>query len=77
MKFLRPLLALSLLLIIIAAVWLWWSLPAKVDMANYAPADSLVYVEFNNLDADSAVKIGILIGKYYVSDTSLLHLEKQ
>jgi len=33
--------------------------------------------EFNNLDADSAVKIGILIGKYYVSDTSLLHLEKQ
>ena len=32
--------------------------------------------EFNDLDADSAVKIGILIGKYYVSDTSLLHLEK-
>ena len=50
MKFLRPLLALALLLIIIAAVSLWWSLPTKVDMANYAPADSIVYVEFNNLE---------------------------
>ena len=49
MKFLRPVIALALLLIVIVAVWLWWSLPTKVDMANYAPADSLVYVEFNNL----------------------------
>jgi hypothetical protein len=32
--------------------------------------------EFQDLDADSAVKIGILIGKYYVSDTSLLHMDK-
>ena len=49
MKFLRPLLALVLLLILIVAAWLWWTLPSKVDMADYAPADSLVYVEFNNL----------------------------
>jgi len=49
MKFLRPLLALALLLILIAAAWLWWALPSRVDMADYAPADSLVYVEFNNL----------------------------
>ena len=48
MKFLRPLLALALLAIVLVAVWLWWSLPSKVDMAAYAPADSLVYVEFNN-----------------------------
>jgi hypothetical protein len=48
MKFLRPLLALGLLVIVLVAVWLWWSFPAKVDMADYAPADSLVYVEFNN-----------------------------
>lgn len=47
MKF-RPLLALALLVILIGAVWLWWSLPSPVDMADYAPADSLVYVEFNN-----------------------------
>ena len=50
MKFLRPLLALALLLIIIVAILLWWSTPSRVDMANYAPADSLVYVEFNNLE---------------------------
>ena len=48
MKFLRPLLALALLVIVLVAVWLWWSLPSKVDMSGYAPADSLVYVEFNN-----------------------------
>ncbi|HEV8187442.1 MAG TPA: hypothetical protein VGP83_06825 [Pyrinomonadaceae bacterium] len=50
MKFLRPLLALAVLLILIVAVCLWWSTPSRVDMANYAPADSLVYVEFNNLE---------------------------
>src|SRR5215216_3768968 len=49
MKFLRPLLALALLAILIGAAWLWWSIPSPVDMADYAPADSLVYVEFNNL----------------------------
>jgi hypothetical protein len=56
MKFLRPLLALALLIIVIGAAWLWWSLPSHVDMADYAPADSLVYVEFNNL-ADVAQAI--------------------
>jgi hypothetical protein len=49
MKFFRPLLVLAFLLIFIGAGWLWWSLPSKVDMADYAPADSIVYVEFNNL----------------------------
>lgn len=49
MKFLRLLVALALLTILIGAAWLWWSLPSRVDMADYAPADSLVYVEFNNL----------------------------
>jgi hypothetical protein len=56
MKFLRPLLALALLVILIGAALLWWSLPSRVDMADYAPADSLVYVEFNNL-ADVAQAI--------------------
>src|SRR5262249_46616192 len=48
MKRLRPLLALILLVIVLVAVWLWWSIPSRVDMADYAPADSLVYVELNN-----------------------------
>src|SRR5215218_5021218 len=51
MKFLRPILALVLLAIVLFAVWLWWSLPARVDMADYAPANSIVYVEVNNLSA--------------------------
>src|ERR1044072_4605666 len=51
MKFLRPLLALVLLTIVIGAIWLWWSFPRAVDMADYAPANSIVYVEFNNLAA--------------------------
>lgn len=51
MKFLRPLLALVSLLTLIVGIWLWWSTPSKVDMANYAPADSIVYVEFNNLES--------------------------
>ncbi len=56
MKFVRPLLAFVLLLVLIAAVWLWWARPSRVDMADYAPADSLVYVEFNSL-ADVAAAI--------------------
>jgi len=51
MKFLRPLLVLALLAIVLFAVWLWWTLPRTVDMANYAPANSIVYVEVNNLAA--------------------------
>ncbi len=51
MKFLRPLLALVLLAILLFGVWLWWTLPRTVDMADYAPANSIVYVEFNNLAA--------------------------
>ena len=48
MKFLRPLLGFILLAILIGAAWLWWALPSTVDMADYAPADSLVYIEFNS-----------------------------
>jgi hypothetical protein len=51
MKLLRPVLVLVLLVIVVVGVWLWWSLPARVDMADYAPANSIVYVEFNNLAA--------------------------
>jgi hypothetical protein len=56
MKFLRPLLFLLLLAALILGLWLWWALPTEVDMAAYAPADSLVYIEFENL-ADVAQAI--------------------
>ena len=49
MKRLRTVFALALLMILLVAAWLWFSVPAKVDLADYAPADSLVYVEFNDL----------------------------
>lgn len=49
MKFLRPLLAIAAIIVIVAALWLWWAVPARVDMVDYAPADALVYLEFNNL----------------------------
>jgi hypothetical protein len=49
MKFLRPLLALVLLTILFVGFWLWWSTPSQVDMADYAPADALVYIEFNDV----------------------------
>ncbi|MDQ2974719.1 MAG: hypothetical protein M3R69_04800 [Acidobacteriota bacterium] len=32
----------------LVAVWLWWVRPKKVDMASYAPANSLVYLESNS-----------------------------
>lgn len=51
MKFLRPVLVLILLIIVLAAAGLWWNQPATADMADYAPADALVYVEFNDLNA--------------------------
>ena len=49
MKRLRLLLVFLLLAVLLIGAWLWISAPGKVDLADYAPADSLVYVEFNSL----------------------------
>jgi hypothetical protein len=43
----RWILASVVLLFVIIAAWLWWVRPKTVDMARYAPADSLVYLEGN------------------------------
>ncbi len=42
-----PLIGFIALAILIA--WWWWVRPEKVDMAMYAPAHSLLYIESNNL----------------------------
>ncbi len=48
MKLLRTSLFLVVLLLLIGVVFVWFNRPAKVDLANYAPADSLLYVELNS-----------------------------
>ena len=50
MKFIRPILTLSVLLLIVAVIAIWWNKPTKSDMTNYAPADSLVYIEINSIN---------------------------
>lgn len=49
MKFLRKALLVFLGLLLILAIWIWWNRPQKVNMAAYVPADSLIYLEANNL----------------------------
>lgn len=49
MKFLRKALLVFLALLLILAIWIWWNRPQKVNMAGYVPADSLIYLEANDL----------------------------
>lgn len=49
MSVLRKFLIALGILVIILAVWVWWNRPRKVDMANYVPADTLIYLEANDL----------------------------
>ncbi|HEX6044224.1 MAG TPA: hypothetical protein VFZ22_07025, partial [Pyrinomonadaceae bacterium] len=48
MKLLRTSLVLILILGLLVAAFLWFNRPEKVDLASYAPADSLLYVELNS-----------------------------
>ena len=43
----RRFLLIALAFCVAVAIWLWWSRPQTVDMASYAPADSLIYLEAN------------------------------
>lgn len=49
MRFFRKALIVIIALILIAALWVWWNRPRKVDMTAYVPADSLIYLETNDL----------------------------
>ena len=48
MKIFRSLVVLICLAVVIALIALWWNRPVKVDMSDYVPADSLVYIEINS-----------------------------
>lgn len=43
----RWILSLLLLIAAISGFWLWWVRPESVDMAEYAPANALLYLESN------------------------------
>ena len=43
-----------LLLAGVIAAWIYWSWPRKMDLSQYAPADSLAFVEANDLAAVAA-----------------------
>lgn len=49
MLILRRALLILLALALVAGAWLWWNRPQKVDLAAYVPADTLIYVEVNDL----------------------------
>jgi hypothetical protein len=49
MKFLRKAILVFLALLLILTILIWWNRPRKVNMAAYVPADSLVYLETNDL----------------------------
>jgi hypothetical protein len=49
MKLIRWVPALAFTVILLVSAWLWWNRPQTSDMAAYAPADALVYLECNSL----------------------------
>ncbi|MDT4895272.1 MAG: hypothetical protein QOH25_349 [Acidobacteriota bacterium] len=49
MKFFRKALILFFALLLVLAIWIWWNRPRKVNMTAYVPADSLIYLEANDL----------------------------
>lgn len=49
MSLTRRLLLVGLIIVLLGSAWVWWNRPRRIDMAAYAPSDSLVYLECNNL----------------------------
>lgn len=49
MKILRRLFFVALLIVLLAVAWIWWNRPQRADMAGYAPASTLIYLESNSL----------------------------
>lgn len=56
MKLMRWFPAIAFTVILVVAALVWWNRPQSSDMANYAPADALVFLECNSLlDAVDAI----------------------
>ena len=49
MNWLRRLIAAIGLVVLVAVAWVWWNHPTQTDLAQYAPADSLAYLEANDI----------------------------
>ena len=49
MNWLRRLIAAIVLVVLVAVAWIWWNHPTQIDLAQYAPADSLAYLEANDI----------------------------
>lgn len=49
MNWMKRIVVSTLVIMLAVTAWVWWNLPKRVDMADYAPADSLVYLECNSL----------------------------
>src|SRR6267142_7044331 len=71
MKLIRPLLILFPVLVLIAVAWCWWNWPRRVDMAQYAPAESLIYLECNSLAAVAETIAGSEAWKEFGSSMGL------
>ncbi|MBA3322378.1 MAG: hypothetical protein H0T45_13165 [Pyrinomonadaceae bacterium] len=39
----------AVMILLLIAAWLWWNRPRRVNLAEYAPAESLVFLETNDL----------------------------
>lgn len=49
MTLLRKLLLVFALLVVALAAWLWFTRPQPIDMADYVPADAIIFIEANSL----------------------------
>jgi len=49
MKIFWKLLLIAVVILSLTAGWQWWNRPHRVDMADYVPADSIIYIEANSL----------------------------
>ncbi len=71
MKSFRIPLALALLLLCCTAGLIWWNRPVPIDMATYAPADALVYLETNSVPQFAQTIETSELWKYFASQVGI------